>query len=60
MRIWKLVGLAGIVGIAAVGITAGTSAAAQRKRRNIVDANPGELRVRLQQRLSEAQARQAG
>jgi hypothetical protein len=58
MRIWKLVGLAGVVGIAAVGIAAGTSAASKRKRREFVDANPDELRVRLQQRFSEARARQ--
>ncbi len=58
MRIWKWVGLAGVVGAAAVGIAAGTSAA-QRKRREFVDANPSELRVRLQERFREAQDRQA-
>lgn len=59
MHIWKLVGLAGIVGVAAVGIAAGTSAS-KRKRREFVDANPDELRVLLQQRFAEAQARAAG
>ena len=60
MRIWKLVGLAGVVGVAAVGIAAGTSAVSKRKRREFVDANPDELRVRLQQRFADAQARRAG
>jgi hypothetical protein len=59
MRIWKWVGLAGVVGAAAVGIAVGTSAA-QRKRREFVDANPDELRVLLHQRFAEAQARDAG
>jgi hypothetical protein len=59
MRIWKWVGLAGVVGAAAIGIAAGTSAV-HRKRREFVDANPDELRVLLQQRFSEAQARDAG
>ena len=53
MRIWKLVGLAGVVGVAAVGIAAGTSAVSKRKHREFVDANPDELRVRLQQRFAE-------
>ena len=60
MRIWKLVGLAGVVGVAALGVAAGTSAASKRKRREFVDANPDELRVLLQQRFAQAQARAAG
>jgi hypothetical protein len=56
MRIWKLVGLAGIVGVAAVGIVAGTTTV-QRKRREFVDAEPDELRTRLQARLQQAHAR---
>ncbi len=56
MRIWKLVGLAGIVGVAAVGIVAGTTTV-QRKRREFVDAEPDELRTRLHARLQQAQAR---
>ena len=59
MRIWKWVGLAGIVGVTAVGIAAGT-ATVRRKRREFVDANPDELRGRLQERLREAEERQAG
>ena len=59
MRIWKWVGLAGIVGVTAVGIAAGT-ATVRRKRREFVDANPDELRSRLHARLREAEKRQAG
>lgn len=58
MRVWKWVGLAGIVGAAAVGIAAGT-ATVRRKRREYVDANPDELRTRLHERLREAEQRQA-
>ncbi len=58
MRIWKWVGLAGIVGVAAVGIAAGTTTV-RRKRREFVDANPDELRTRLHARLREAEERQA-
>ena len=59
MRIWKWVGLAGIVGVAAVGIAVGT-ATVKRKRREFVDAHPDELRARLHDRLREARERQAG
>ena len=59
MRIWKWVGLAGIVGVTTVGIAAGT-ATVRRKRREFVDANPDELRGRLHERLREAEERQAG
>jgi len=59
MRIWKWVGLAGIVGVTAVGIAAGT-ATVRRKRREFVDANPDELRSRLHARLRDAEERQAG
>jgi len=59
MRIWKWVGLAGIVGVAAVGIAAGR-ATVIRKRREFIEANPDELRTRLHERLREAQERQAG
>ena len=54
MRIWKWVGLAGIVGVAAVGIAAGT-ATVKRKRREFIDATPDDLRNRLHERLLEAQ-----
>ena len=58
MRIWKWVGLAGIVGVAAVGIAAGT-ATVKRKRREFIDATPDDLRTRLHERLFEAQQRDA-
>jgi hypothetical protein len=60
MRLWKWVGLAGIVGAAAVGIAAGATTVQRRRRREYLDANPDELRARLQQRLHEAHARRAG
>jgi hypothetical protein len=59
MRIWKWVGLAGIVGVAAVGIAAGT-ATVRRKRREFVDAEPDELRTRLHERLDQARQRRPG
>ncbi|MCH9834423.1 MAG: hypothetical protein P8O03_11950 [Ilumatobacter sp.] len=59
MRIWKWVGLAGVVGVTAVGIAAGT-ATVRRKRRIFVDANPDELRIRLHERLRKAEERQGG
>ena len=59
MRVWKWVGLAGIVGVAAIGIAVGTTTV-KRRRREFVDARPDELRARLHERLSEAQARRAG
>lgn len=58
MRIWKWIGLAGIVGVAAVGIIAGTTTV-QRKRREFIDAHPDELRARLHARLQQARDRQA-
>ena len=56
MRIWKWVGLAGIVGVAAVGIAAG-AATVKRKRREFIDATPDDVRARLHERLLEAQQR---
>ena len=58
MRIWKWVGLAGIVGVAAVGITAGT-VAIKRPPREFVDADHQELHARLQLRLAEARQRRS-
>jgi hypothetical protein len=52
MRIpWKLLGLAGLFGVAATG------AAVARRRRAQREYEPDELRERLHQRLAEAQAR---
>jgi hypothetical protein len=50
VRIWKWIGLAGLVGAVAVGVTVGVRA--QRSRRHYVDADPAELRERLQARLA--------
>ena len=48
MRIrWKLVGLAGVAGVAATGVVVA------RKRRAHVDLGPDELRARLHRRLAE-------
>lgn len=48
MRWWKLLGLAGIVGVAASGVLV---ARAERQRRSYT---PDEIRTRLHERLSEA------
>ncbi|MGI9616487.1 MAG: hypothetical protein ACR2QO_26460 [Acidimicrobiales bacterium] len=53
MSWWKIVGLAGIVGVTAVGVTAG-SRAVQRRKRNYTDADADELRSRLRARLTAA------
>ena len=46
-RHWKLLGLAGIAGVAATGVVVA------RKRRDHVDYDPDELRDRLHDRLSD-------
>ena len=52
MRIrWKLIGLAGVAGVAATGV-----AVAARQRRSQREYDPDELRERLRQRLSEVPA----
>jgi hypothetical protein len=48
MRWWKVVGLAGIVGIAATGVVI---ARAERRRRSYT---PDEVRARLRSRYEEA------
>jgi hypothetical protein len=45
---WKLVGLAGLAGVAATGVIVA------RRRRAQVDYDPAELRERLHRRLEEA------
>ena len=48
MRIpWKVIGLAGLAGVAATGVVVA------RKRRAHRDLDPDELRERLHQRLAE-------
>ena len=52
---WKMVGLAGLVGLAAVAIGATAGAAkVQRDRREYADADPIELRDRLRARFDES------
>ena len=46
--IWKLIGLAGVLGVAAGGVLIARD---QRRRRAYT---PDEIRARLQQRLAEA------
>ena len=47
---WKLIGAAGLAGVAATG------AVVARRRRAQRDYDPDELRARLHQRLAEARA----
>jgi hypothetical protein len=55
MRVpWKLVGLAGIAGVAATGVVVA------RKRRAQRDYDPDELRARLRDRLADAGDGSAG
>ena len=51
MRWWKVVGLAGVVGVAATGVAIGR---AERQRRAYT---PDEVRARLHEKLAEAEAR---
>jgi hypothetical protein len=50
MRWWKVLGVAGLVGVAATGVVV---ARAERKRRAYT---PDEVRERLRARLAEAEA----
>jgi hypothetical protein len=54
MRWWKVVGLAGVVGVAATGVVVARS---ERRRRAYT---PDEIRDRLKQRADEAEAAGAG
>ncbi len=47
MRVWKMLGLAGVVGVAASGAVV---ARAERRRRSYT---PDEIRLRLHERLNE-------
>lgn len=47
-RHWKLLGLAGLAGVAATGVVVA------RKRREQVEYDPDELRARLHERLEGA------
>lgn len=47
MRIWKLIGLAGVAGVTAGAVVA------TRRRRGWAELDPEELRDRLHERLAE-------
>ena len=52
MRVpWKLLGVAGLFGVAATGVVVA------RRRRAQRDYDPDELRARLHRRLAEAKSR---
>ena len=53
MRLWKLIGLAGLAGVAATGVVI---ARAERRRRAYT---PDEIRSRLHDRAADADARPA-
>jgi hypothetical protein len=53
MRWWKVIGLAGLAGVAASGVVIARS---QRRRRAYT---PDEVRSRLHERYAQAQARSA-
>jgi hypothetical protein len=57
MNKWKWIGLAGVVGAAAVGVAAAGNATVKRRRREFVEAKPDELRDRLHERHREALSR---
>ena len=48
MKLWKVLGIAGVVGVAATG------AVVARDQRRRASYTPDEIRTRLQQRLDEA------
>jgi hypothetical protein len=52
-NVWKLIGLAGVVGVAATGVLV----ARDQRRRNAY--TPNDIRARLHQRLAEAAERNA-
>jgi hypothetical protein len=55
MRVpWKLIGVAGIAGVAATGVVVA------RRRRAQGDYDPDELRARLHGRLADATGQDAG
>ena len=55
MRVWKIVGLAGLVGATVVGVAVGTRSL-QRQRREFRDADVDELRTRLHERLAQSES----
>ena len=55
MRVWKMIGLAGLVGATVAGVAVGTKSA-QRQRREYREADVDELRDRLRDRFSSLEA----
>jgi hypothetical protein len=55
VRLWKILGLAGLIGVTAVGVAAGTTAV-RRHRREFREADTDELRAGLRARLAAADA----
>jgi hypothetical protein len=51
---WKLLGIAGVAGVAATGVVVA------RKRREPVEIDPAELRERLHRRLADVEAGRPG
>ena len=51
---WKLIGLAGLAGVAATGVVVA------RRRREHTEYDADELRAKLHQRLEERRAAEAG
>jgi len=54
VNVWKILGIAGMVGVAATGVVLARS---ERKRRAYA---PEEIRARLHERLAEAERAAAG
>ena len=55
MRVWKILGLAGIVGVTVAGVAVGTRTM-QRQRREYQEADVDELRSRLHARFEALDA----
>jgi hypothetical protein len=53
MRLWKVLGLAGLAGVAATGVIIA------RDQRQRADLSPAEVRARLHERLADAENRAA-
>jgi hypothetical protein len=51
MRVWKMIGLAGLVGATVAGVAVGANAV-HRQRREYRDADVDELRARLHERFA--------
>ena len=52
MRIWKILGVAGLIGGVAIGVAVGARHL-QRSDREIVDGDIAEIRDRLHRRLAQ-------